>query len=494
MRKKQLLLFLIIYALMSSACPVNEDTGTEIIHVVVDMKIGETREVVLTNGETINCQLLSLTEERDVNRQAVRKSIITLAIDGEEITLVSGNYNLPITTGKVRVDCPATKGLLTRSDAGDKWGLSDNDARLRLWPKEGNLFPAGELAYPVKQRWLASDTQMGNEPVWVSGDEAYFDGDIYYHSGVDFAGAEQKVEVLAIVTGKIVYAHGELDPDYSEEEVGEDPPDDIVILLDSRKLDFLYAHLDSVDVEVGDLVEAGDVIGRMGKKGESGGFSHLHVELRRELTTGNYIIEDLYPFIWEAYISEYAPKVLAVARPHQVIDTGEIVTLDGSKSWTESGSINYQWTLSDGTTSNSSHVSLSYSQPGLYSEILKVTDESGNTDYDSTSVMVFDASDPGGYIPNINANYYPTFNLKKGESISFAVRSYGAVGEETWDFGDGSDPVTVSSDGGAGGSDSGGYAETTHTFDSAGYYLVKVERVEENGVSAVTYLDVLIGE
>jgi len=49
--------------------------------------------------------------------------------------------------------------------------LGDKDARLRLWPTGAPWAAAGTFAYPVKQRWFAGPTQMGNEPSFVDGGE-----------------------------------------------------------------------------------------------------------------------------------------------------------------------------------------------------------------------------------------------------------------------------------------------------------------------------------
>jgi len=53
------------------------------------------------------------------------------------------------------------------------------------------------------------------------------------------------------------------------------------VLLDhGRGWQTVYAHLPSADVRIGQLVRAGDHIGRVGRSG-SASTDHLHVELRR---------------------------------------------------------------------------------------------------------------------------------------------------------------------------------------------------------------------
>ena len=59
-----------------------------------------------------------------------------------------------------------------------------------------------------------------------------------------------------------------------------------------------------------------------------------------------------------------------------------------------------------------------------------------------------------------------------------------------WDFGDGSERVEVRSDGNVKKLDPNGYAVTAHTFESAGEYLVRVERTNDHGVSAIGRLHV----
>ena len=61
-------------------------------------------------------------------------------------------------------------------------------------------------------------------------------------------------------------------------------------------------------------------------------------------------------------------------------------------------------------------------------------------------------------------------------------------GQETWDFGDGSAPVTVRSDGCAEEKNKEGYARTQHVFQKPGDYIVRVERANERGEKATFHL------
>jgi hypothetical protein len=66
--------------------------------------------------------------------------------------------------------------------------------------------------------------------------------------------------------------------------------------------------------------------------------------------------------------------------------------------------------------------------------------------------------------------------------------------QPTWDFGDGSPPVTVRSDGNAKPLAADGYAETVHRYQKAGHYLVRVERTGPGGARSVARLQVRVGE
>ena len=71
-------------------------------------------------------------------------------------------------------------------------------------------------------------------------------------------------------------------------------------------------------------------------------------------------------------------------------------------------------------------------------------------------------------------------NIRPGDPVTFKVRSFRATSpSETWDFGDGSEKVTVKSDGNVSSLAKDGYAVTQHRFAKPGQYLVRVERVNE---------------
>jgi hypothetical protein len=350
--------------------------------------------------------------------------------------------------------------------------------------------PPGEFLYPIKQRWFASATQMANEPSHVDGGDAPTGRKIYYHNGLDIGGCEGMAEVVAATNGTVVSAGKEILPGY------KDPPVaaryDVVYVRDSRDWYYRYSHLKTIDVKAGDTVKRGQKIGILGKEGASGGWSHLHFDIKSIQPSGKWGTEDGYAFLWEAYQREHQPKLIAVARPHHLIWAGEKVTLDGSRSWSASGKINrYEWTLSDGSTANGPRVEQTYDKPGEYSETLKVIDDRGNVDYDFSVVLVIDRKLDGKFSPTIHASYAPTFHIKAGDPVTFKVRTFftEAVGE-TWDFGDGSPPVTVRSDANAEPHAPNGYAETVHRYAKPGHYLVRVEHPGHEGAKITARLHI----
>jgi murein DD-endopeptidase MepM/ murein hydrolase activator NlpD len=462
---------------------------------VVDLDVGETQAVTLSDKASVRVKLLSLDEARDALRGAVREARVHVEVEGRTMVLTSATYHLPVKLAGIQIDCPITKGHVTNSSEGNAWGLV-KEARLRLWPAGSPWIEPGTFVYPLKQRWFASHTQMANEPSFVDGGEVPGNLKIYYHYGLDCGGAEGLAEVVAATAGRVISSGTEMLPGYTDSPVK--PRYDVVYLRDDRGWYYRYSHLQTIDAAMrpGAQVSLGQKVGVLGKEGGSGGWSHLHFDITSRQPSGLWGIQEGYAFLWEAYQRQYAPQLIAVARPHHFVFNGDKVTLDGSKSWSAPGGIaRYEWTFTDGTTASGPTVERTYAKSGEYSEILKVTGQRGEVDYDFAVVLVIDRSAPAQLPPTIHPAFAPTMNVRAGAPVTFKVRSFRTTfGQETWDFGDGSGPVTVKSDGNVEEHAKDGYAVTTHRFAKPGHYVVRVERTNENGQKAIGHLHVRIEE
>lgn len=458
------------------------------LHRVVDLDIGESRGVEWPDGTKAEVKLLALDEARDPIRDAVRRAVVSVEVNGTAIELTSATYHLPRAVGGVQVDCPITRGYLTNTDQ-DHWGLK-KAARLRLWPAGSPWVEPGTFAYPVRQRWFAGATQMANEPTFVDGIERPSRRRIYYHSGLDIGGAEGLVDVIAATAGLVVSAGKDTLPGYKETPVA--PRYDVVYLLDDRGWYYRYSHLHSIDAAIrpGASVAIGQKLGVLGKEGGSGGWSHLHFEIVARQPSGRWGTEEGYAFLWESALREQGPRVVAVARPHHLVRAGDRVALDGSLSRGRSGAISrHEWTFSDGTTAEGPTVERTYRNPGEYSEILKVTDAQGHVGYDFAVVQVLDRDHPEPVPPGIHTAFAPTMEIHAGDPVTFKVRSFGTTdGRETWDFGDGTPTVKVRSDGNVEQHAPDGYAVTTHRYARPGDYLPRVERADRRGRKATARL------
>jgi murein DD-endopeptidase MepM/ murein hydrolase activator NlpD len=498
-RHHELSLLLAVLVLGSWMSPtIGQAPKTEPPFRAVDLKVGEKRKVDLVGGSTATVKLLDLKEVRDDARQAVREARVTVEVNGEKRVLVSATYHLPVTLGGVQIDCPVTKGCVQPKE--NPWAL-DADVRLRLWRAGSPWIQPGTFAYPAGQRWFASDTQMSNEPTFVDGGEDPKRKQIYYHWGLDLGGAEGMVPVLSATDGLAVTV-GKQVLESEREGTPCTPRYDVIYIKDARGWYYRYSHLFAIDpsVKLGQPVKMGQKIGILGKEGGSGGWSHLHFDISALQPSGRYGIVEGYAFLWQAYRAEHGPEPQAVARPHHLIWSGGCVTLDATSSWSSQGPggiARYDWTFCDGTKATSPKVQRRYEKPGRYCEALKITDYEGQIDYDFAAVLVLDRKQPDVLPPAIHAVYWPTLGIKPGDEITFKVRSFAIgpkEGREVWDFGDGSAPVAVQSDGCVESLAKDGYAVTTHRYAEPGNYLVRVERRTDRGVPAIARLKVRVGK
>ncbi len=485
---KNICVFCIIISLIPGWAISRQDLPIQPLLRTVDMNLGEIIQVELHDGSRAEVELLAVEPSYDSVFDAVREVKVTVKVNGREQVILSGNYHLPVTSGEVQIDCPVTLDYL-KSSSSDRWGLK-KDVRLRLWPVGSPFIWPGSLVYPVNQKWMASFTQFSNEPVVG---RPRNDGKIYYHSGLDFGGAEDMVEVVAATDGLVVSVRGDVLADEPDNPIR--PRYDVVYLRDARGWYYRYSHFDSIDpaLQVGQKVLAGQKLGMLGKEGGSGGWTHLHFEALSKQPSGEWGTQEGYAFLWQAYLRQFDPKVLAVARPHKVIRVGEKTLLTAANSWTKNGIKNYEWTLSDGSRETGKDIERSYDQPGTYSEIVKVSDGEGNYDYDFAVVKVFGNARKGDeVIPDIHATFHPTKDIKVGDKVFFQVRTrWETEGYDVWDFKDGSTKVRVKSNIETENHAKVGYSVISHHFEKPGDYLVKVNRTINN-ISSTAHLFVKV--
>jgi hypothetical protein len=134
--------------------------------------------------------------------------------------------------------------------------------RNRAWLEEvgsnTQTYPVWEDPF-IRQPNTATRATFGDQRKYVHKGEVI---DTQTHLGVDLASVAQD-NIQAANNGKVVYA--DFMGIYGN----------CVILDHGLGLQSLYAHLSSIDVNVGDSVNRGDIIGRSGATGLAGG-DHLH--------------------------------------------------------------------------------------------------------------------------------------------------------------------------------------------------------------------------
>lgn len=140
--------------------------------------------------------------------------------------------------------------------------LADREQQLRLLDNlisrkklEDDRFVAGR---PITWGWLSSRYGYRSDP---------FTGKRTWHDGVDLAGKEGS-DIIAVAAGVVTYAgerHG-----YGN----------LVEIDHGDGLVTRYAHAKTVEVDLGDVVQKGQVVALMGSTGRSTG-PHVHFEVLR---------------------------------------------------------------------------------------------------------------------------------------------------------------------------------------------------------------------
>ena len=172
-------------------------------------------------------------------------------------------------------DRPLTLGQMLRLYAGPGEG-----ARMGSAAAGAPVGAAGVATGPSKSREVPTGTaaELGIGPVArpLPGDVGSahgprrhpVHGDVRMHDGVDI-GAPTGTPIAAFAGGTVTYAGPR--GGYGN----------VVIVEHAGGLETRYAHQSAIDVVVGQRVEAGQVVGRVGATGTATG-PHLHFEIRRD--------------------------------------------------------------------------------------------------------------------------------------------------------------------------------------------------------------------
>jgi PKD repeat protein len=158
------------------------------------------------------------------------------------------------------------------------------------------------------------------------------------------------------------------------------------------------------------------------------------------------------------------------------------VVLDASSSTDDREIASYSWTLGDGTTGSGILVSHTYTNSGAYIIVLTVTDYFGNKGYATEVITVGDAGDVGGptaiiqVLPGTTGTvpFEVAFDAS-GSTVSSESGCSCSISSYGWDFGDTSTGTGIA---------------TTHTYTTAGTYIVILTVTDSNG--KVGYATVVI--
>lgn len=149
-------------------------------------------------------------------------------------------------------------GSLLARDARLKDSVATLNDRIDRWEGLAGLTSKLPLAVPLKDYFITSGFGYRTDP--MNGRKAM-------HEGLDF-GAPLKAKIMTTAPGVVTFAGW--NGNYGR----------MVEVDHGMGLKTRYGHLSSIAVKVGDTVERGAVVGRMGNSGRSTG-PHLHYEVRQ---------------------------------------------------------------------------------------------------------------------------------------------------------------------------------------------------------------------
>ena len=176
--------------------------------------------------------------------------------------------------------------------------------------------------------------------------------------------------------------------------------------------------------------------------------------------------------------SELQPPAAVIQAPQQA-DADQPVTFDGSGSTGSNPIVNYAWNFGDRNSGSGAVVEHVYSQPGQYTVILTVTDNTGLTGESQTDIVIneLEQTPPMAVIAGPSqavVGQDVTFDASESTPGNSPIVNY------AWDFGNGET------------ADGKNEVNVTTQYAAAGTYAVALTVTDENGLSNTANAEIMV--
>ena len=148
------------------------------------------------------------------------------------------------------------------------------------------------------------------------------------------------------------------------------------------------------------------------------------------------------------------------------------------------GSIaSWSWSLDGTEDSTVQNYVTTFTAEGTYTIILTATDDKGDSDESDSCSITISYEPPTAVVAEEHEGVNVTVNVTQVNFTSTVTAGAGAVevANYTWDFGDGSTPVT-------------GVDNTTYTYNKTGTFTAKLTVKDANGKTAEDTVEIIVKE
>ena len=146
------------------------------------------------------------------------------------------------------------------------------------------------------------------------------------------------------------------------------------------------------------------------------------------------------------------------------------------------GSIaSWSWSLDGAEDSTVQNYVTTFTAEGTYTIILTATDDKGDSDESDSCSITISYKPPTVVVAEEHEGVNITVNVTQVNFTSTITEGAGAITNYTWDFGDGSTPVT-------------GVDNTTYTYNKTGTFTAKLTVTDANGKTAEGTVEIIVKE